>query len=70
MISVDVTGSSLMHKCEYDEENQCLHIHFVKGGAYKYSDFDRKAFDALLNSESKGKHFHSHVKPHYKHEKL
>ena len=70
MITIKSTRSDMISEASYDEAEQCLYITFQKGAQYKYSDFPKHKFDALINAESMGKHFHAHIKPHHKVEKL
>jgi len=69
MITIKSTRSDMISEVSYDEAEQCLYITFQKGGQYKYSDFPKHKFDALISAESMGKHFHAHIKGKHEHEK-
>lgn len=70
MIKIKNTRSDMISECAYDEEAKEMHITFAKGGTYKYSDVPKEKFDALINAESMGKHFHTHIKGKHDHEKI
>lgn len=54
--------SSNIEKVGYDEEDQLLEITFKSGGVYWYMQFREDNLSALLDAESKGKHFHKFIK--------
>ncbi len=62
MIYVD---SSNIEAIGYDEDTQELHVQFLSGGHYIYSDLPRDIFDQLMNAPSKGSFLNREVKNIY-----
>jgi hypothetical protein len=60
----------MISEFEYDNEKKLLTITFAKGGQYQYSDVPKDVYEALLNAESVGKYFLSHMKDKYDAERL
>lgn len=61
--------SSHHSRAGYDAEAQHLYIDFAKPGAdkpniYRYGNVTPADHAAYIGSESKGKHFLAHIKPH------
>ncbi len=54
--------SSSISKTEYDDETKEMHITFASGGKHKFSNVGKEDFDALNDSDSKGRHFHIHIR--------
>ena len=46
-----------------------LEIEFKDGSVYRYRGVDKKDFKALMHADSKGKHFHQHIKGQYLYKK-
>jgi YD repeat-containing protein len=69
MTTVTITRSGMITQLAYDESSKRLTLTFAKGGTYHYSDVPKSQFEAMLNSESVGKHYHAHIKGKYTHEK-
>ena len=69
MTTVQITRSGMITHIAYDEDAKRLTLTLAKGGTYHYSDVPKHQFDAILNSESVGKHYHAHIKGKYDHEK-
>ena len=63
MIFVD---SSNIEAIGYDDDSQELHIRFLSGGNYVYSDVPREIFDDLINAPSKGSFLNREVKGVYR----
>lgn len=62
--------SSTIKNITYSPITREMEIEFHHGGRYRYKDVPADAYDAFLNAESQGKHFHAHVKPKYSCEKV
>lgn len=58
-------NSSMIAAIGYDVDSQTLSVEFSKGGTYEYADVPPEEYDALMNAESVGKYFLSHIKPNY-----
>lgn len=69
MTEVTITRSGMITKLSYDESAKRLTLTFAKGGTYHYNDVPKAQFNAMLSSDSVGKHYHSHIKGKYDHEK-
>lgn len=65
MISRSPVQSSIIKTVGYDAETETLAVEFHSGRIYHYADVSQKKVDALLCSESMGKHFGIHIKPHH-----
>ncbi len=61
---VPVTSSTLA-AVGYDADRRQLHLEFVSGERYVYSDVDEWVYHELLNAESKGSYFNRHVREQY-----
>ncbi|AFM23327.1 KTSC domain-containing protein [Desulfomonile tiedjei] len=62
MIYVD---SSNIEAIGYDEDAQELHVQFLSGGYYVYSDVPRSIFDQIMYAPSKGSFLNREVKNIY-----
>ena len=49
----------------YDDDTQDLHVQFLSGGNYIYSDVPREVFDNLKNAPSKGSFLNREIKGVY-----
>ena len=54
--------STVMTSIRYDNKTRALDITFTSGEAYRYSNFPRDIYVALLDAESKGEFFNDHIK--------
>ena len=58
--------SSNIASVGYNEENKELEIEFRRtGGVYLYSGVSKRAYNNLMNAESKGHHFAKYIKNSY-----
>ena len=70
-IPMQEVSSSQIHAIGHDADTNTLAIRFTRGygrdrapgSLYLYRNFDRAAFDAFRDAESKGKRFGKHIKP-------
>lgn len=60
--------SSNLSKVRYKKGT--LEIKFKRGGQYKYSKVPKEEYQALLQADSKGKHFNQHIKGVYDFQKV
>lgn len=51
-------------------ENNILIVRFMSGSVYSYSNVEPEVYESFLNSESKGKFLHQHIKGKYEYCKL
>lgn len=61
--------SSMIKSVGHSFPRRMLEIEFKDGSVYRYKGVKKKAFEALLSSESKGKHFHQNIKAQYPYKK-
>lgn len=57
--------SSHLKEVRYSKEKQELEIKFRNGDNYTYYQVPEEAYKELLQSNSKGKHFHTSIKGRY-----
>lgn len=62
MIYVD---SSNVEAIGYDDATQELHVRFLSGGYYVYSEVPRHVFDDLMSAPSKGSFLNREIKGVY-----
>jgi len=55
-------NSSNIAAIGHDAETNTLEVEFKNGGVFAYSGVDQSQYAELLNAESVGKHFHSHIR--------
>jgi hypothetical protein len=59
----ETVRSSNIRAIGYNEEDEILEIQFNKGGIYQYTGVPKELFKMLMDSGSKGKFFHKHIRP-------
>lgn len=64
-----LVSSSDLRSFGYDSETSTLEIEFNSGGIYIYLNVPYYEYQNLLNSSSKGKYFHAHIK-HYPYRRI
>ena len=57
--------SSVIASVKYDTASANLDIRFVSGRTYRYSGVPSAIFEALINAESKGVFFNSHIRDNF-----
>jgi hypothetical protein len=57
--------SSMMIRVEYDGDNKELDITFVGGKTYRYRQVTSDIYIGLLDAESKGEFFNTHIKDRF-----
>jgi KTSC domain len=62
--------SSHLDRIGYDEAKRQLHVIFKDGSHYTYHNVSHEAFSQLLNAESPGRHYHTHIKPKHRSTKV
>ena len=62
--------SSNLKAVGYDAAARELHVEFANGGRYVHHDVPADVHAALMAAESKGSHFHQHVRGKFPHRKL
>lgn len=54
----------------YDEPSRTMHVRFNDGAVHEYHPVDPEQHEALMTSESKGKHFEKHFRKRYSSKKI
>ena len=54
----------------YDAPRRILYLRFSSGEVYRYFDFPAKHYREFLNAESCGRYFLSHIRDHFRYERL
>jgi hypothetical protein len=62
MMTMERVDSTNVKAIGYDPVSRTMRVEFKSGGAYDYPDVQQEAFDDFLNSDSKGRHFHKHIR--------
>ena len=63
--------SKMLSAAAHDSSKQILYLRFRNTGAvYRYFGFPAASYQAFLSSESKGRFFRSHVRDHFRHERM
>ena len=62
--------SSDLSSVGYDERRLMLEIEFRSGGIYRYLEVPKETFSGLMESDSKGRYFATHIRDRFRHERL
>jgi hypothetical protein len=63
--------SKMLSAAAYDDSKQILYLRFRNTGAvYRYFEFTAADYQAFLKSESKGRFFRSHIRDHFRYERM
>ena len=63
--------SKMLSAAAYDESKQILYLRFRNtGDVYRYFDFSAVNYQTFLSSESKGRFFRSHIRDHFRYERM
>jgi len=66
-----VLESKMLSAAAYDNSKQILYLRFRNTGAvYRYFDFPAAAHQTFLGAESKGRFFRSHIRDHFRYERM
>jgi lysyl-tRNA synthetase class 2 len=57
--------SSALTNVNYDQRSRTLIVRFVTGRVYQYSDVPPEVYQGLLDADSKGAFFNTHVRDRY-----
>ena len=63
-------SSSNLASVGYDPGNLILEIEFHKGAIYQYFDVPDNIYQGLMQADSKGTYFNSHIRNDYRYAKL
>ena len=63
--------SKLLSAAAYDHSKQILYLRFRNtGDVYRYIEFSAADYQAFLRAESKGRFFRSHIRDHFRYERM
>ena len=63
--------SKMLSAAAYDYSKQILYLRFRNtGDVYRYYDFPAAHHQAFLGAESKGRFFRSHIRDHFRYERM
>ena len=63
--------SKMLSAAAYDDSQQILYLRFRNtGDVYRYFEFTAADNHAFLSAESKGRFFRSHIRHHFRYERL
>jgi hypothetical protein len=63
--------SKMLAAAAYDDSKQALYLRFRNTGqVYRYFDFTAADHQAFLSAESKGRFFRSHIRDHFRYERM
>ena len=61
----------MLSAAAYDDSKQMLYLRFRNtGDVYRYFDFSAANYQTFLSSESKGRFFRSHIRDHFRYERM
>lgn len=61
--------SKAIHSVGYDPDSATLHVKFHSGATYHYPGVTPEQHQALLQSDSKGRHFQQHIRGKFDHKR-
>ena len=64
-----VNSSNIEAVCYFEDKNE-LHVRFLNGSTYSYSDVPQEIYDELINAPSKGSYLNRMIKGVYNYQKL
>ena len=62
--------SKLLTASAYDARKHTLYLRFRSGDVYRYFEFSREQYQEFLDAESRGRYFLSHIRNHFRYERL
>jgi hypothetical protein len=66
-----VLESKMLSAAAYDDSRQILYLRFRNTGeVYRYFEFPAADYDAFLRAESRGRYFRSHIRDHFRYERM
>ena len=66
-----VLGSKMLSAAAYDHSKQILYLRFRNtGDVYRYFKLPDADYQAFLTAESKGRFFRSHIRDHFRYERM
>jgi KTSC domain len=66
-----VLESKMLSAAAYDHSKQILYLRFRKtGDVYRYFELPDADYQSFLRAESKGRFFRSHIRDHFRYERM
>lgn len=62
--------SRMLAAVAYEPETGTLHLRFRSGEIYRYQDFPADQYQAFLHAESRGRYFLSHIRGHFRYQRV
>ena len=63
--------SKMLSAAAYDDSKQMLYLRFRStGDVYRYFEFPAADYQAFLRTDSRGRFFRSHIRDHFRYERL
>ena len=62
--------SKLLAASAYDAGKYILYLRFRSGDVYRYFEFSQEQYQEFLDAESRGRYFLSHIRNHFRYERL
>ena len=63
--------SKMLSAAAYADSKQILYLRFRNTGeVYRYFEFAAAEYQAFLRTESKGRYFRSHIRDHFRYERM
>lgn len=62
--------SKMFTSTAHDANKSILYLRFRSGEVYRYFEFSDEQYQAFLNAESRGRYFLSHIRNHFRFERL
>ena len=63
--------SKMLSAVAYEDSKQILYLRFRDTGAvYRYFEFPAADYQAFLSAESRGRFFRSHIRDHFRYERM
>jgi hypothetical protein len=62
--------STSLNAATYRDRSAVLELEFGSGAIYRYAGVPEQVYRELLKAESKGRHFHQHIRNHFTNTKV
>ena len=63
--------SKMLSAAAYDDSKQILYLRFRNtGDVYRYFEFPAADYQAFLRTDSRGRFFRSHIRDHFRYERM
>jgi hypothetical protein len=63
--------SKMLSAAAYEDSKQILYLRFRDTGAvYRYFEFPAASYQSFLSAESRGRFFRSHIRDHFRYERM